>query len=82
MARTFEEYNHRVLDNPKVEVVLNDGRNFLLTTNRTFDVITADPIHPWFRGAGSLYASEYFALAAAAPSARRRHRPVAAHSTS
>ena len=64
VARTFEQYNHRVLDNPKVRVVLNDGRNFLMTTNRMFDVITADPIHPWFKGAGSLYASEYFELAA------------------
>jgi spermidine synthase len=64
VARTFDKYNHRLLDNPKVGVVLNDGRNFLMTTNRTFDVITADPVHPWFRGAGYLYASEYFALAA------------------
>src|SRR5574338_17786 len=54
VARAFERYNHRMLDNPKVRVVVNDGRNFLLTTGQTFDVITADPIHPWFRGAGYL----------------------------
>ncbi len=65
VARTFQAYNHHVLDNPKVNVVLNDGRNFLMTTDRKFDVITADPIHPWFQGSGYLYASEYFALAAA-----------------
>jgi spermidine synthase len=64
VARTFEQYNHHVLENPKVRIVLNDGRNFLMTTNQTFDVITADPIHPWFKGAGYLYSSEYFALAA------------------
>ena len=64
VARTFEAYNHHVLDNPKVKVVLNDGRNFLMTTHSKFDVITADPIHPWFKGSGYLYASEYFALAA------------------
>ncbi len=64
VAKTFEQYNHRVLDNPKVRVVFNDGRNFLMTTKGMFDVITADPIHPWFKGAGSLYASEYFELAA------------------
>ena len=65
VARTFEAYNHRLLDNPKVRIVFNDGRNFLMTTNRKFDVITADPIHPWFRGAGYLYTSEYFKLASA-----------------
>lgn len=64
VAKTFEQYNHRVLDNPKVRAVFNDGRNFLMTTKGMFDVITADPIHPWFKGAGSLYASEYFELAA------------------
>lgn len=65
VARTFASYNHGVLDDPRVRVVVNDGRNFLLTTERTFDVITADPIHPWFRGAGYLYSTEYFELAAA-----------------
>ncbi len=64
VARTFAEYNHHVLDNPKLKIVFNDGRNFLMTTKQTFDVITADPIHPWFRGAGYLYSSEYFKLAA------------------
>ena len=60
----FKDYNHDVLRNPKFRVVLNDGRNFLLTTKHRYDVITADPIHPWFRGAGYLYTAEYFQLAA------------------
>jgi spermidine synthase len=64
-ARTFEAYNHRILDSPRLELIVNDGRNFLMTTDRMFDVITADPIHPWFRGAGYLYSSQYFELAAA-----------------
>jgi spermidine synthase len=64
VARTFGAYNHKVLDNPKLKIIFNDGRNFLLTTPKRFDVITADPIHPWFRGAGYLYTSEYFKLAA------------------
>jgi spermidine synthase len=64
VARTFKAYNHDVLENPKLRIVFNDGRNFLMTTRETFDVITADPIHPWFRGAGYLYTKEYFSLAA------------------
>jgi len=64
VARTFGPYNHKVLDNPKLKIIFNDGRNYLLTTQKKFDVITADPIHPWFRGAGYLYTSEYFKLAA------------------
>jgi spermidine synthase len=64
VARTFAQYNHHVLDNPKLRIVFNDGRNFLMTTKEKFDVITADPIHPWFRGAGYLYTTEYFKMAA------------------
>jgi spermidine synthase len=64
-ARTFERWNHRALDHPKVRVVFNDGRNFLRTTRERFDVITADPIHPWSGGASYLYTAEYFRLAAA-----------------
>jgi spermidine synthase len=64
VARTFGIYNHYVLDNPKLRIVFNDGRNFLMTTKEKFDVITADPIHPWFSGAGYLYSAEYLKLAA------------------
>jgi spermidine synthase len=64
VARTFSKYNHNVLDHPKLRIVSNDGRNYLMTTKEKFDVITADPIHPWFSGAGYLYTTEYFRLAA------------------
>jgi spermidine synthase len=62
-TRTFEKYNNHVLDNPKLKIVFNDGRNYLLTTRREFDVITADPIHPWTQGSGYLYTAEYFKIA-------------------
>jgi spermidine synthase len=64
VTRTFAKYNHNVLDSRKLRIVFNDGRNYLLTTKEKFDVITADPIHPWFSGAGYLYTAEYFKLAA------------------
>ena len=63
-ARTFSDYNHDLLDHPKVDIVFNDGRNFLLTTDERYDVITADPIHPWSQGAAYLYTDEYYSLAA------------------
>jgi spermidine synthase len=65
VARTFSRYNHDVLDHPKLRIVFNDGRNYLMTTKKKFDVITADPIHPWFSGAGYLYTAEYFRLVSA-----------------
>jgi len=64
-ARTFASYNNHVLDNPKLKIVFNDGRNFLTTTRGRYDVITADPIHPWTQGSGYLYTAEYFKIASA-----------------
>ena len=59
----FSEVNHDVLNDPRVEVIHDDARHFLFTTDETFDVITADPIHPWMKGAAALYTTEYFELA-------------------
>lgn len=59
----FTEANNAVLDDPRVEVVFDDARHFLLTTDEKFDLITSDPIHPWMKGAAALYSEEYFRLA-------------------
>ncbi|HTN53970.1 MAG TPA: fused MFS/spermidine synthase [Anaeromyxobacter sp.] len=64
-TRTFGPWNAHVLDDPRLRVVIDDGRSFLATTRERFDVITADPIHPWSGGAGYLYTVEYFRSAAA-----------------
>jgi spermidine synthase len=66
VAKTFGIDNHYILNkpDPRLKIVFNDGRNYLLTTKDKFDVITADPVHPWFSGAGYLYSTEYFRLAA------------------
>ncbi|HUP80983.1 MAG TPA: fused MFS/spermidine synthase, partial [Pirellula sp.] len=58
----FSSQNHNVINDPRVEVVLDDARHFLLVTDEKFDVITSDPIHPWVKGAASLYTKEYFDL--------------------
>jgi spermidine synthase len=49
-----------VLANPKVKLRIDDARNFMAMTDETFDVITADPIHPRITGVGYLYTTEYY----------------------
>jgi spermidine synthase len=58
----FVRENQGVLDHPKTQIVYDDARHFLATTDQKFDVITTDPIHPWVRGAASLYTTEFFEL--------------------
>ena len=62
-AEYFARENHGVLDDPRVEVIIDDARHYLVTSDETFDLITADPIHPWMKGAAALYTEEYFDLA-------------------
>jgi spermidine synthase len=63
VSRFFAGVNHDVLADPRVEVIYDDARHYLLTADETFDVITSDPIHPWVKGAAALYTKEYFELA-------------------
>jgi spermidine synthase len=58
----FAEHNFNVIRNPKVQVVVDDGRHYLLTTRTKFDAITSDPFDPWVKGAASLYTKEFFQL--------------------
>jgi len=62
VARMFRLENYGVLDDPRVQVIADDARHFILTTNEKFDVITSDPIHPWLKGSAPLYSEEYFEL--------------------
>ena len=62
VAPYFSKENYDVLHDPRVEVVYDDARHYILTTHEKFDVITSDPIHPWVKGAASLYTKDYFEL--------------------
>lgn len=58
----FREQTHNILEDPRVTVYVDDGRNYLLTTGRRYDVITAEPMHPHLAGTVNLYTPEYFRL--------------------
>jgi len=51
------------LDDPRVEVHVEDGRYFLQATDRRFDLITGEPPPPNAAGVVNLYTREYFELA-------------------
>jgi len=55
----FSEPNFGVLRNPKVQVRIDDGRHYLMTTQERFDGITVDPLDPWVKGAANLYTKEF-----------------------
>ncbi|MEX0677027.1 MAG: fused MFS/spermidine synthase [Pirellulales bacterium] len=62
-AAEFSTWNRSVFDDPRVELVVDDGRNYLLGTDERFDVITSDLFIPWHAGTGDLYTVEHFRTA-------------------
>jgi predicted membrane-bound spermidine synthase len=50
------------LADPRVHLHIADGRQFLITTDRQFDLITGEPPPPLTPGAANLYTREYFQL--------------------
>jgi spermidine synthase len=58
----FGKENYNVMHDPRVQIVYDDARHFILTTREKFDIITSDPIHPWVKGSATLYSKEYFDL--------------------
>ena len=56
----FAAHNFDVVNNPKVNIHLDDARHYLLTTDEKFDAITSDPLDPWVKGAATLYTREFF----------------------
>lgn len=51
------------LDDSRVHAHIEDGRFFLLTTDRRYDLITGEPPPPQSAGIVNLYTREYFRLA-------------------
>ncbi len=62
----FDEYNHRPLENPSVNLVTDDGRTFLGRQRARYDVVISEPSNPWMTGAASLFTEEFFAAARSA----------------
>jgi len=64
-SRAFDGVNHRPLEDPRLRLIVEDGRNYLLAASDTFDVIISEPSNPWMSGPAKLFTREFFELGAA-----------------
>ncbi len=56
----FKHENHNVLNNPKVKTHINDVRNYLLCTDKHYDIVAFEPPPPIDAGIVNLYTSEFY----------------------
>ena len=59
-APEFSATNHDVARDPRLDLIHDDGRNFLELCQGTYDLITSEPPPPMQEGVYRLYSREYY----------------------
>jgi spermidine synthase len=64
-TRFFGQWNHHPEQDPRVRIIIGDGRNFLTQASDKYDVIVSEPSNPWITGVSNLFTVDYWKLARA-----------------
>jgi spermidine synthase len=58
----FSDMNSNVFADPRLHLIIQDGKNYVKMTDKKYDVIYSGPIHPQSnQGSAALYTRDYFA---------------------
>lgn len=60
-APFLEKLNRGVMNDPRLHVVFDDARNFLLSSREAYDLIISEPSNPWIAGIATLFTNEFYA---------------------
>ncbi|MGA2324225.1 MAG: fused MFS/spermidine synthase [Sedimentisphaerales bacterium] len=61
-AKLLDKENNGLLDNPKAHIVIDDGRNYIMTSHQKWPVIVSDSTHPKSGDSWVLYTQEFYRL--------------------
>lgn len=59
-ARFFSKANNNALDDPRVSLHVTDGRIFLSSIDKKYDIIVSGVSDPWISGVSNLFTYDYF----------------------
>jgi spermidine synthase len=70
-SRFFADVNHLAyvsdafpyVREPRLQVIADDGRNYLAATRKHYDVIVSEPSNPWLTGVSDLFTRDHFRIA-------------------
>ncbi|HLB02536.1 MAG TPA: fused MFS/spermidine synthase [Nitrospiria bacterium] len=60
----FRNISPHRMDDPRLKVTVNDGRNHLLASRDTYNNIISQPSFPWLTGVSNLFTQDFFRLGA------------------
>ncbi|MEA2037335.1 MAG: hypothetical protein U9O94_07530 [Nanoarchaeota archaeon] len=58
----FNDVHNRALEDPRSNMIIDDARNYLLKTDKKYDVIVNEPSHPYSIGNSNLITREFFLM--------------------
>ena len=61
-SRFFDPFNHNALNDERLSILLEDGRNHIALSKKSYDVIVSEPSNPWISGVGALFTVDFFDL--------------------
>lgn len=56
----FNVVNHSPLSDPRLTILVEDGRNIIETSRTRYDVIVSEPSNPWMAGIADLFTRDYY----------------------
>jgi spermidine synthase len=59
-SKFFDAVTETALADPRIQVVIEDGRQHLLRSGRTYDVIISEPSNPWIAGINNLFTVDFY----------------------
>ena len=62
-AKFFDNINENITKDPKFKGIVTDGANYMRFSDKRYDVIMSDSIHPAYFGNATLYSQDYFLAA-------------------
>lgn len=60
LAARFRPINARGIDDPRVNLYVDDARTFFHTHGQKYDVLVSVPSNPWVSGVSSLFSKEFY----------------------
>lgn len=59
-ASYFSRDNHNVLEDKRLDIIRRDARNFMLTSEKKYDVVISQPSNPWVSGEANLFTLQWY----------------------
>jgi spermidine synthase len=56
----FHSYNNDIVNNPKLNIIINDGRNYVAHTKKSYDAVVSEPTDLSSSGISALFTTEFY----------------------